>query len=254
MNVLTICRKELSSYFRSPIAYGVMFFFALVAGYMFWAATSIFIRQSLQSVMMGQQVPMDVNEWVIRSVLSNVGVIFLFIVPIVSMRVFAEEKNKGTIELLMTSPVRDSEIILGKWLAMVVLFACMLAVSLINIVTLYMYGRPDWRPMLVGYLGLLLQGAAMLAIGAFISSTTRNQIIAAAGTFGVLLMFWIIGWTSSLDNSTTTRVISYLSINDHIESFSKGVLDTKDIVFFLTFTILGLFLTSRSMESMRWRA
>ena len=254
MNVLTICRKELSSYFRSPIAYGVMFFFALVAGYMFWAATSIFIRQSLQSVMMGQQVPMDVNEWVIRSVLSNVGVIFLFIVPIVSMRVFAEEKNKGTIELLMTSPVRDSEIILGKWLAMVVLFACMLAVSLINIVTLYMYGRPDWRPMLIGYLGLLLQGSAMLAIGAFISSTTRNQIIAAAGTFGVLLMFWIIGWTSSLDNSTTTRVISYLSINDHIESFSKGVLDTKDIVFFLTFTILGLFLTSRSMESMRWRA
>ena len=254
MNVLTICRKELSSYFRSPIAYGVMFFFALIAGYFFYAATAIFIRQSLQSVMMGQQVPMDVNEWVIRSVLSNVSVVGLFMVPMITMRVFAEEKRTGTIELLVTSPLRDFEIIFGKWLAGLTLYACMLGISLVNIVTLYMYGKPDWRPLLIGYLGLLLQGGCMLALGEFISSTTRNQIVAAVGGFGVLLLLWVINWASSLDNSTLTRVIGYLSITDHFESFSKGVLDSKDALFFVTMIVFGLFLTSRSMESMRWRA
>lgn len=254
MNVLTICRKELSGYFRSPIAYGVMFFFALIAGYFFYAATAIFIRQTLQSVMMGQSVPMDVNEWVVRSVLSNVAVVGLFMVPMITMRLFAEEKRTGTIELLATSPLRDMEIILGKWLAALLLYASMLAISLINIVTLYMYGKPDWRPLLIGYLGLLLQGGCMLALGAFVSSCTKNQIVAAVAGFGVLLLLWVINWASSLDNTTFTKVLDYLSITNHFDNFSKGVVDSKDVVFYLTFIVFGLFLTARSMESMRWRA
>lgn len=254
MNTLVICRKELNSYFRSPIAYGVMFFFALVVGYFFYAAVVIFVRQTLQTAMMGQSAPMDVNEWVVRSVLSNVAVVGLFMVPMLTMRVFAEEKRTGTIELLATSPVRDIEIILGKWLAVTILYAAMLAISLVNIVTLYMYGKPDWRPLLVGYLGLLLQGAAMLAICTFISACTKNQIVAAAGGFGVLLLLWVINWASSFDTSVVSRVLGYLSITDHFENFSKGVLDAKDAVFFVTLAVFGLFLTARSLESMRWRA
>ncbi len=254
MNTLTICRKELSSYFRSPIAYGVMFFFALIAGYFFYAAVAIFIRQSLQSTMMGQSVPMSVDEWVVRSVLSNVAVVGLFMVPMIAMRLFAEEKRTGTIELLVTSPIRDSEIIFGKWLAAVALYAAMLAISLLNVAMLYLYGKPSWKPLLIGYLGLLLQGGAMLALAAFVSSCTKNQIIAVAGGFGLLLLLWVISWASSLDTGTLSRVLGYLSVNDHFENFSKGVLDVKDAVFYVTMIAFGLFLTGRSLESMRWRA
>jgi ABC-2 type transport system permease protein len=146
------------------------------------------------------------------------------------------------------------EIILGKWLAAVVLYACMLGLSLINLLTLYFYGKPDWKPMLIGYLGLLLQGAAMLALGSFISACTKNQIVAAVGGFGVLLLLWVINWAASLDTGVMSRIIGYLSITDHLESFAKGVIDSKDLVFYLTLSGLGLFLTARSMESIRWRA
>ncbi len=254
MNILTICRRELSSYFRSPIAYGVMFFFALIAGYFFYSVVGFFVQQSLQFMMQGQSIPMDVTETVVRGLLSNIAVIGLFMVPIITMRLFAEEKRSGTMELLITSPLHDLEIILGKWLAAVTLYAAMLGLSLLNLLTLYAYGKPDWKPMMIGYLGLLLQGCGMLAIGAFISACTKNQIVAAVGGFGVLLLLWVISWASSLDNSTFSRVMGYLSINDHLESFSKGVLDSKDIVFYVTLTILGLFLTGRAMESIRWRA
>ncbi len=159
MNTLTICRKELSSYFRSPIAYGVMFFFAVITGYFFYAYVVSFVTYSIQSSMQGQSAPMSVNDQMIRPLLSNLAVIGLFFIPIITMRLFAEEKRTGTFELLATSPVRDMEIILGKWLAAVVLYAAMLGISLVSMATLFAYGKPDWRPMMVGYLGLLLQGA-----------------------------------------------------------------------------------------------
>ena len=254
MNTFTICRKELSSYFRSPIAYGVMFFFALIAGYFFYAAVAIFIRQTLQSTMMGQSVPMNVDEWVVRSVLSNVAVVGLFMVPMITMRLFAEEKRTGTIELLATSPLHDLEIILGKWLAAMGLYCAMLLVSLVNVGMLYMYGKPSWKPLLIGYLGLVLQGGCMLALGAFVSTCTRNQIVAAVGGFGLLLLLWVINWASSLDTSIVSRVLGYLSITDHFENFSKGVLSIKDAVFYISAIVFGLFLTARSLESMRWRA
>jgi ABC-2 type transport system permease protein len=254
MNVFTICRRELSAYFRSPIAYGVMFFFALIAGWFFYVATASFVAQVYRSGIMGQSQPMDVNEWVIRGLLSNISVIGLFMAPMITMRLFAEEKRTGTIELLVTSPLHDYEIVLGKWLAALILYASMLAISAINVATLFLYGSPSWRPLLIGYLGLLLQGGCMLALGTFISACTKNQIVACVGGFGVLLLLWVISWASSLDSTVLSRTIGYLSILDHLDSFSKGVLDSKDAIFFVSMIFLGLFLTGRAMESIRWRA
>jgi ABC-2 type transport system permease protein len=254
MNTFTICRREMSAYFRSPIAYGVMGFFALVSGYFFYAAVVFFVQRSLQTAMMGQSVPMNVNEWVIRNVLSNVSVVGLFLIPMITMRLFAEEKRSGTIELLATSPLRDWEIILGKWLAALVLYAGLLALSLVNMLTLFAYGNPDWRPMAVGYLGLLLQGGCLLAIGTFVSTCTKNQIVAGVAGFAVCLLLWVLDWVSAFEQSTLNQVLSYLSVVSHFEPFGRGVIDSKHVVYYVTMIVFGLFLTARSMESMRWRA
>ena len=253
-NVLIICRKELGSYFASPIAYGLMAFFAAIAGYFFYIATAIFVTRGMESQMMGQSFPMDVNEWVVRPVLMNVSVIGLFMIPMITMRLFAEEKRSGTIELLATSPVRDAEIIVGKWLAALILYASILAISALSIAVLFIYGEPDLKPILVGYLGLVLQGGALLAVGAFISNTTRNQIIAGTATFAACLMLWVLDWVSAYETAVWAKVLSYLSVVTHFEPFSKGVVDAKDFIFYVSVIFFGLFLTARSMESLRWRA
>jgi ABC-2 type transport system permease protein len=254
VNTLTICRKELNSYFRSPIAYGVMAFFALIAGYFFYVAVFIFVRRGMEAQMMGQAMPMDVGEWVIRPVFSNVSVIGLFLIPMITMRLFAEEKRSGTIELLITSPLRDLEIILGKWLAALILYAAMLGLTLLSMVVLFIYGAPDWKPMMVGYLGLLLQGGALLAIGTFVSTWTRNQIVAGVAGFAICLLLWVLSWVTEFSSGTLASIISYLSVLSHFDSFQKGVIDTKDLVFYLSAIFVGLFLTARSLESLRWRA
>ena len=253
-NVWTIYHRELKSYFASPIAYLLMVVFSLIFGYFFYVATAIFVSRGMESQMMGRSMPMDVNEWVIRPLLMNVSVIALFMIPMISMRLFAEEKRSGTIELLMTSPIRDVEILLGKWFAALTMFATVLAISAINLGFLFAYGKPDWRPILIGYLGLLLQGGALLAIGTLISTMTKNQIVAGGATFTVCLLLWILDWVSSYETAVWAKVLSYLSVVTHYEPFSKGVLDSRDVIFYLSVIFLGLFLTARSMESARWRA
>ena len=252
-NVWIICRKELGSYFASPIAYVLLVMFGVVFGYMFWNALGEFVVAGIQSEMSGRSFP-NLNEWIIRPLLSNLNVINLFFVPLITMRLFAEEKRTGTIELLATSPVRDIEIILGKWLASVVLYGCLLLFTALNFVFLFKYGHPEWKPLLVAYLGIFLLAGALLAIGTFISSVTKNQIIAGAITFGVCLLLYVFGWVSGYETAAWARVLSYMSVATHIESFEKGVLDSKDAIFFLTLIFLGLFFTARSMESLRWRS
>jgi ABC-2 type transport system permease protein len=203
--------------------------------------------------MQGQSFPMNINEMVIRPLLSNAAVIGLFFIPMITMRLFAEEKKTGTIELLATSPIRDMEIILGKWLAAVAMYASLLLFTAISFGFLFRYGNPDWKPLVVGYLGLLLQAGGLLAVGTFISTLTRNQIIAAAGTFGVCLLLWILEW-NSYEAATWAQVMAYCSVIKHLESFTKGVLDTRDAVYYVSLIFFGLFLTSRSMESLRWRS
>ena len=252
-NVWIICRKELRSYFVSPIAYLLLAMFAFIFGFFFWNIVNYFTITGIEMQMRGEMFPMNLNEQIIRPLVSNVSVIGLFLIPMITMRLFAEEKRSGTIELLATSPIRDTEVILGKWLASVILYAGMLLLTALNFVWLFKYGNPDWKPLAVAYLGLLLQAGALLAIGTFISTLTRNQIIAGAATFGVCLLLWVLEWVSGFETATWARVLSYLSVLTHFESFAKGLLTIKDALFYLTAIFLGLFLTARSMESLRWR-
>ena len=251
-NVLLICRKELRSYFASPIAYAVMAIFGLIFGWVFFNASRDFVRFTLLQAQEGG--PVSGNDSIIRPLLGFAGTIGLFLIPMITMRLFAEEKRMGTIELLLTSPVKDIEIILGKWLGAVALYACVLFMSILNVALLFLWGKPDLKPVLIGYLGLLLQGGCLLALGALISTMTKNQIIAGIATFFISLLLWLLSWFTAFDNTITAQVLGYLSIVTHFENFGKGVLSSKDVLFYLSLTFFSLFLTARSLESLRWRA
>ena len=253
-NVWVICRKELRSYFASPIGYAVMALFALIFGLVFFSATREFVNMGFRSQMMGGSPPMNVNEYIIRPLLGFAGTITLFLVPLISMRLIAEEKRNGTIELLLTSPIQDLSIILGKWLGAMFLYLFVLGMSMLNIAFLFAWGKPDWKPVLVAYLGLLLQGGCLLAIGTLISAMTSNQIIAGGAAFFVSLALYMLSWFTEYDSTTALRVLNYVSIVPHMENFSKGILDLKDAIFYVSFIFLALFLTARQMESLRWRS
>ena len=254
-NVLTIAQKELKSYFNSPIAYIVIGFFALLYGYFYWAILAYFVRQSMQMNQMGMGGPqaINVNQSMIRPLLQNVTVLLLFVLPMITMRTYSEEKRSGTIELLLTSPVTDVEIILGKFFGAMGLYASMLGVTLFHIGVLYAFGRPEWKPIATAYLGLLLMGGCFVAVGLFVSSLTKNQIVSAFVTFAVFLFFWVINWIGSFSGPEVEKVTTYLSIMDHFEDFSKGVIDTSHLIYYLSFIGFGLFLTAKSVDSERWR-
>jgi ABC-2 type transport system permease protein len=255
-NIWTICRKELRSYFSSPIGYVALAIYAVVFGYFFWTILAYVVSSSMAMQMRGNNYPMNINEEIVRPLLQNIGVVDLLVIPLITMRLFAEEKRTGTIELLATSPVSDFEVILGKWLGAMLLYGSMLLVTALNFGFLFKYGNPDWKPLVIGYLGLYLQGGTLLALGAFISSLTKNQIIAGAVTFTVCLLLWILDWVGGggFDTGTWTQVVSYMGVRTHYESFGKGMLSSKDVIYYVSFIFLGLFLTARSMESLRWRS
>lgn len=253
-NIWPILKRELKSYFVSPIAYVVIFIFLLIAGYFFYANFTNYSFISLQaaSSSAGFQglTPTDV---VLRPLFGNLSVLMLLMMPLLTMRLFAEEKKTGTMELLLTYPVRDIEVLLGKFLACLLVFALMLALTLSYIVFLAVLTDPEFGPIITGYVGLLLVGAAFISLGILASSLTENQIVAAAISFGLLLLFWIVGWSSYFVGPKLAAVINHVSLLEHLESFSKGVFDTNDIIYYLSFAFLCLFLTSRSLESKHWR-
>jgi len=201
-NILAIAQKELKAYFASPIAYIVIGLWALMYGYFFVALMNFFVRQSMQMNQFGMQGPqaMNVNQQLIRPLLQNVLILILFLMPMVTMRAYAEEKRSGTIELLLTSPLTDFQIIVGKFLGAMALYGCMLAVTLIHIGLLFLYGRPEWKPIVTAYLGLFLMGGCFISVGLFISSLTKNQIVAGMTTFAVFLFLWVITWIGSFGN------------------------------------------------------
>jgi ABC-2 type transport system permease protein len=251
-NIVAIAHKELRSYFASPIAYVVIGFFALVFGYMYASVLAWFVGQGLSAGFGGPQT-LNVNQQLVRPLVLNASVLFLFMLPFITMRTYAEEKRSGTMELLLTSPVSDLEIILGKFLGALALYAVMLAVTAIHFGILFYFGRPDWKPLLSAYLGLLLFGGSIIALGLFISSLTKNQIVAAAATFAIVLLLWVIDWIGQALGPRAEEVLKYLSMTGHLDDFVKGVIDTKHVIYYLSFITFGLFLTARSVDTERWR-
>jgi len=214
-NTWIICRKELRSYFVSPIAYLLLAMFAIIFGFFFWTSVNRYVVWGMEMQMRGQMYPMNINEDLIRGLLYNGGVVGLFLSPLITMRLFAEEKRSGTIELLATSPIRDTELVFGKWLASVILYGGMLFLAAINFAWLFKYGNPDWKPLAIGYLGLLLQAGSMLAIGMFISTLTKNQIVAGGASFGACLLLWVSGWAGGEGRDSMARAWHGFSHTSH---------------------------------------
>ncbi len=250
-NIMAIAEKELRSYFASPIAYVIIGLFALLFGWFFFVYLTVFVQQSSQMMFGGGAA--NINERMIRGVFLNSAVIVLFVMPMITMRTYSEEKRSGTIELLLTSPVTDFQIIMGKFLGALGLYAAMLLVTMLYMALLFIYSTPEWKPILTGYLGLLLMGGCFLSVGLFISSVTKNQIVAGFLTFAVFLMLWVINWMADQSGPVMSAVLKYLSITDHFDDFARGIVDTKHVIYYLTFITFGLFLTAKSVDMERWR-
>jgi ABC-2 type transport system permease protein len=234
-NVWAVTTRELRSYFLSPLAYLVGAFFVFGSGLLFWLI--------LQSN----------HEASVRGLISNVHVLFLFVIPMISMRLLAEEQRTGTMELLMTNPVQEWEIVTGKFLGSAFFVLCMLVATLLFPLFLFIFGSPDRGPILTGYLGALLQGSAFLAIGLWASSLTENQIVSAVVSFILLLALWLSDNIGQASGGTFGQIVGYTSLINHIQGFAQGVVDSKDVIFYLTVIGGGLVLSTLSLQSKRYR-
>ncbi|NBU64099.1 MAG: ABC transporter permease [Chloroflexia bacterium] len=232
---LVIARRELLAYFISPIAYMVSAVFLLIAGYLF----SLILIQSQQATMEG--------------LFFNIMVVLIFVVPLLTMRLLSDEQKSGTLEILLTAPVRDWEVVFGKYLAAMAMFGVMLACTLYFPFILWRVGgSPDWGPIMTGYLGLLLLTSAMMAIGTLTSAITENQIVAAVLGFGILLLLWLIEAAGNVATGSAS-VLSYLSMPSHYNDFARGAINLEDVVYYLSVTIAALFIATRMLETRRYR-
>ncbi|GBE28144.1 inner membrane transport permease YbhR [bacterium BMS3Bbin03] len=257
-NYFAITNRELKSYFVSPIAYVVIALFVLITAIFFYLIISNFVQLSFRYTMQAQYYRMappklNVNSMAIRPLLHNISLFALFWLPLLTMRLFAEEKKSGTIELLFTSPVKTIQMVLAKFTASSILFAVMLVLTFFYIISLFFFGNPELGPILSGYLGLLLIGMSYIAFGLFFSSITDNQIIAAVATFAFILFFWAIGWMSGFVSPGAGAFLEKLSLINHFDDFAKGVIDSGNVIYYLSFTFFGIFLTYISLESKKWR-
>jgi ABC-2 type transport system permease protein len=249
-----VYRKELTALFASPIFYVVAFTFLIIAGYFFYSAVAFFNLVSFQA----SQNPMaaaqlNLTDMVLRPLFMDLSIVLLLISPLITMRVYAEERKSGTIELLFTYPVNDLAALLAKFGAVLTIFFVIMAGTLPCMLVLQYVSDPNWKIICSGYLGLLLLGSAFLSLGVFTSTLTQNQIVAAVLSFGALLMFWVIGWLKNLVEQSTADFVEYISLTNHFDTFAKGVLDSRDFLYYLAFTVFFLFLALRRIESFRWR-
>jgi len=255
-NILAVAGKELRAYFHSPIAYLVLTIYAVLCGYFFYVLMGGFVMESFRMQMNeGGAFPMSLNEMVIRPLFAGILTIILalFLMPLISMRLYAEEKRTGTIELLLTSPLTDLDVILGKFLGAMALFLIMVLMTFLYVGLLFIYGNPDAKPLLANALGFILFGAALLALGMWVSTFTKNQIIAAVVSASLFLLLYVLDWVSAFSSSAVGRVMSYMSLPTHFDNFTKGVIDSGDLVYYLSVIVLGLFLTARSVEALKGR-
>jgi ABC-2 type transport system permease protein len=212
---------------------------------------SLVSLQAASNPMISERI--NVNDVVIRPLVQNMSIILLFVLPLLTMRLFSEEKKTGTIELLLTYPITDMGVLLGKFLAAMLLLVAMLFGTASFPLLLAGIGKPDYGMLLGGYLGLFLMGSAFIALGMFISSLTENQIVAGAIAFGAAILCWVLSWSSTMTGEAVGLVLRQLSILEHLDSFNKGILSLPDLTFFVLFTAFFLFLTLRSIETYRWR-
>jgi ABC-2 type transport system permease protein len=234
-NVIAIARRELMSYYGSFLFYVVTAAFLVITGF-FFAVTVAFSRSA-------QVAPL----------FQTMYTIMLLVAPILTMRLLAEEQRTGTIELLLTSPVRDAELVLGKFLAGLGLLVSMLVLTGFYPLLLALYGNPDRGGIIGGYLGALLFGGLAIAVGLFTSSLTQNQIVAAVLSFAILLLLWVIDGLGSLVGGIVGSIATYLAVFTHFSDMTRGIVDTKDVVYFLTVIVGALFFTTWSVETRRWR-
>ncbi|MBI3931367.1 MAG: ABC transporter permease subunit [Chloroflexi bacterium] len=233
-NTITIAGKEFKSYLASPMAYIVTGIFLIATGFFFSISPATYTETSINGFL-------------------QAGVILLLLfAPLLTMRLLAEERKLGTIELLLTAPVRDSEIILGKFLGGLGILTVMLGLTLYYPLLLIIFGDPDMGPIGAGYLGLLLLGYTALAIGIFTSSLTSNQIVAAVVAIGILLALYFVGFAASFLPEALGEVIGYFSLSNYFPDFMRGIVDTRGIIYYLSITALFLFLAIRSLENSRW--
>jgi ABC-2 type transport system permease protein len=247
-NVWAVCKKEIKTYFTSPIAYVAITVFLVLVGFFFYSLIWWFNTQSMQMAQNPYYLQqMNINQMVFSPLFHNISIILLLMIPLLTMRLFSEEKKIKTDELLYTSPISINQIILGKYLAsLVVLLTMLLLTGVLSLFT-FVYGNPELKPIFIGYLGLFLMGGAFMAVGIFFSSLTENQIVSAVLTFGALLLFWVLNWAGYSAGGIWKDVLNY------VDDMTKGILDTTDVVYYLSFIFLGLFLTHSVIQSRRWR-
>ena len=254
-NVLAICRRELLSFFVSPIAYFVITGFALLVGFFFFNYLAFFARMYEMSQMMafrGGQMP-NLNQTVIEGLFQTMIVILVFLVPLLTMRIVAEEKRRGTFELLITSPVSIGEIVLGKFLSLAVVLVAMLLITFIFPLLLMVYGAPEVPPIISGFVGVVLCALGFASIGMAVSSFTENQIVAGVSSMVVLLLLYVIQAPAESLGGTTAEVLRYLSPIDQVQQFLRGVISLQSITYFASLIVIGLFLSHRALEAHRWR-
>jgi gliding motility-associated transport system permease protein len=246
--------KELRSYFVSPVVYVVGAVFLLIVGLLAYLYIVFAGAQAIQLLQMQGQAAINLNDLVFRNLFSSIRFVLLIILPILTMRLFAEERKLRTFEFLMTSPIGLNEIVAGKFMSVFLVFLGLLGLTGLIPLVLSLFSDFDWYPVMTGYLGLTLLGALFLSVGVLASALTENQIVAAFVSFGLLLLLWLMaGLGSLLGDTAAGQAISYLSFMDHYDHLVRGLVDTKDLVYFFSALVLMLFLTHRVVDSARWQ-
>lgn len=232
---VTIAKREIKTYFNSPVAYIVVTVFMLIAGYLFFS--QLFLERQAE----------------LRSYFNLTPLVFTFIIPAITMRLIAEEKGSGTLEMLITMPVRDWEVVLGKFLAGMAMLAAIVGMTFFYAITIMLLGPVDRGPVVAGYVGLLLMGGAFVAIGVMASSFTRNQIVAFILAFAISFALFIFGQITQLAPEGLAPILTFLSISKHFEPLSRGIIDSRDVVYYLSVMVVSLVIATASLESRKWK-
>ena len=253
-SIYAVFKREVKAYFTLPIAYVMVGGLLFIVGWLYYLSFQWFLRVSFEAMrnpMMASD--LDISSMVVGATISTIGVVSIFTLPLLTMRLWAEEKRSGTIELLLTFPLRDSSIVLGKFFAGLAVYVVLLLLSLLYPLLAGLYTHLDPGLILAGYLGTFLLGATLFAFGFLCSTWTENQIVACAIAWAGFLFFWLVGHAADFAGSDLSKVLTQLSFAKHHENFAKGIIETQDVAYFVLFTVLCLFLTLRSIESTRWR-